>query len=70
MHTVVARTHNYCQILTGGNIYMVSHPFKIFTSVHSFLSFVSVFRSCSSFLVNIRFLILSKLPVRAKAYMA
>ena len=52
MRTVVVRTHN-CQILTGGNMF-----FFIFFA----------FRSCSFFLVNARFLLLLKLPVRPKAY--
>ena len=45
MRAVVVRTRD-CQILTGANIYMVSYPFKIFTSVRltrsSLLQFVFV----------------------------
>ena len=49
MCTVVVRMCN-CQILTGANIYMVSYPFKIFTSIwltHCFCN--SILFSCFCF---------------------
>ena len=46
MRTVVVHTRN-CQILIGRNIYMVSYPFKIFTSVRLTRRF------CNSFWLQI-----------------
>ena len=67
MHTIVVRMRNY-QTLTGGTIYMVSFPFKIFTSVWFTCCFSNSFLFIDTFfLVSVHLFIVLKLLVHPKA---